>query len=454
MLLNEIFAKDVQRPIEGVIKADDVAHLGTEVEEYVLTNEVAKGLELLLEEYTNYTNANGVWISGFFGSGKSHLLKMLAYLLGDVEGQEFDRAKVAESFRSKATGAFLPALLTKAEHILAKSLLFNIDQKATLITKDQTDALLKVFVKVFDESRGYYGNQGHVAWFERDLDNRGQYEAFKDAYARLAGIPWTQGREQSALEGTSIDRVFAEVNGGEATDGIIKQYQASYAVSIEDFADEVKAWLDKQPDGYRLNFYVDEAGQFIGSNTHLMLNLQTVAESLNTKCAGRAWVFVTSQEDMDKVVGDRTKKQGNDFTKIQARFKTRVKLTSADVEEVIRKRLLEKNGVGEAALEAIYSGSRRTSRRSSTSSTARRPIATTPTRPTSSGPTRSSATSSLSSKRRSRASLTTMCSRVVTAPSVSVRCSASSSRSPRTLATSRSARWRPLTTCSPASAPR
>jgi hypothetical protein len=354
MLLNEIFAKDVQRPIEGVIKADDVAHLGTEVEEYVLTNEAAKGLELLLEEYTNYTNANGVWISGFFGSGKSHLLKMLAYLLGDVEGREFDRGKVAESFRSKATGAFLPALLTKAEHIAAKSLLFNIDQKATLITKDQADALLKVFVKVFDESRGYYGNQGHVARFERDLDNRGQYESFKDAYARLAGIPWTQGREQSALEGTSIDRAFAEVNGGEATDGIIKQYQASYAVSIEDFADEVKAWLDKQPDGYRLNFYVDEAGQFIGSNTHLMLNLQTVAESLNTKCAGRAWVFVTSQEDMDKVVGDRTKKQGNDYTKIQARFKTRMKLTSADVEEVIRKRLLEKNGAGEAALEAIY----------------------------------------------------------------------------------------------------
>jgi hypothetical protein len=354
MLLNEIFAKDVQRPIEGVIKADDAAHLGTEVEEYVLTNEAAKGLELLLEAYTNYTNANGVWISGFFGSGKSHLLKMLAHLLGDVEGQEFDRAKVAESFRSKAAGAFLPALLTKAEHIPATSLLFNIDQKATLITKDQTDALLKVFVKVFDECRGYYGNQGHVARFERDLDNRGQYEAFKDAYARLAGIPWAQGREQSALEGTSIDRAFAEVNGGEATDDIIKQYQTSYAVSIEDFADEVKAWLDKQPDGYRLNFYVDEVGQFIGSNTHLMLNLQTVAESLNTKCAGRAWVFVTSQEDMDKVVGDRTKKQGNDFTKIQARFKTRVKLTSADVEEVIRKRLLEKNGAGEAALEAIH----------------------------------------------------------------------------------------------------
>ena len=85
-----------------------------------------------------------------------------------------------------------------------------------------------------------------------------------------------------------------------------------------------------------------------------MLNLQTIAESLNTKCQGRAWVFVTSQEDMDKVVGDRTKQQGNDFSKIQARFKTRVKLTSADVEEVIRKRLLEKNDAGAAALQSIY----------------------------------------------------------------------------------------------------
>ncbi|MGP5218944.1 BREX system P-loop protein BrxC [Arthrobacter rhombi] len=353
MLLNEIFAKDVQRPIEGVIKADDVAHLGTEVEEYVLTNEAAKGLELLLETYTNYTNANGVWISGFFGSGKSHLLKMLAHLLGDVEGQEFDRMQVSESFRAKAEGAFLPALLEKAARIPAKSLLFNIDQKATLISKDQTDALLKVFVKVFDESRGYYGNQGHVARFERDLDTRGQYVVFKKAFERIAGIPWTQGREQSALEGASIDRAFAEVNG-EATTDIIKQYSNTYAVSIEDFADEVKGWLDKQPEGYRLNFYVDEVGQFIGSDTHLMLNLQTIAESLNTKCGGRAWVMVTSQEDIDKVVGDRTKGQGNDFSKIQARFKTRVKLTSADVEEVIRKRLLEKNDKGDLALKAVY----------------------------------------------------------------------------------------------------
>ena len=117
----------------------------------------------------------------------------------------------------------------------------------------------------------------------------------------------------------------------------------------------MKSWLDKQGDpNFRLNFFVDEVGQFIGADTKLMLDLQTIAESLNTKCAGRSWVFVTSQEDMEKVIGDRTRQQGNDFSKIQARFKTRLKLTSADVEEVIRKRLLEKNDAGTTALGRIY----------------------------------------------------------------------------------------------------
>ena len=358
MHLNEIFAKDVQRPIEGVIKADDARHLGTEVDEYVLTNEAAKGLELLLEAYTNYNNANGVWISGFFGSGKSHLLKMLAHLLGDVEGDVFPRARVSESFRAKATDAFLPPLLDKADRIPAKSLLFNIDQKADLISKDQTDALLRVFVKVFDESRGYYGDQGHIARFERQLDDEGQLEAFKDAFLSVSGRDWVQRRPSFALPTVrrQVNEAYAQITGLDASTApdILETYLDTYSVSIEDFADEVRAWLDKQPASYRLNFFVDEVGQFIGSNTHLMLNLQTIAESLNTKCSGRAWVFVTSQEDMDKVVGDRTKQQGNDFSKIQARFATRVKLTSADVEEVIRKRLLEKNPKGTQVLAALY----------------------------------------------------------------------------------------------------
>ena len=88
MTLKTIFKKPVDRPIEGVIKADDEASLRLEIEEYVLTNEVEKRLESFLDAYNNYEGANGVWVSGFFGSGKSHLLKMLALLLENrqIEG--------------------------------------------------------------------------------------------------------------------------------------------------------------------------------------------------------------------------------------------------------------------------------------------------------------------------------------------------------------------------------
>ena len=81
MILKTIFKKPVDRPIEGVIKADDEASLRLEVEEYVLTNEVEKRLEAFLDAYNNYEGANGVWISGFFGSGKSHLLEILVSCL-------------------------------------------------------------------------------------------------------------------------------------------------------------------------------------------------------------------------------------------------------------------------------------------------------------------------------------------------------------------------------------
>ncbi|QPL04900.1 MULTISPECIES: BREX system P-loop protein BrxC [Actinomyces] len=352
-----LFAKEVSRPIEGVIKADDTEHLATEIDEYVLTGETAAALSDFLEAYTApvYGGGNGVWISGFFGSGKSHLLKMLAHLLGDVPGTTSERQRAVEAFCAKAEGdAMLGGLLTRAARIPATSLLFNIDQKAPLIDKNQTDALLQVFVKVFNEARGYYAGEPSVARFERDLDRRGRLEAFKETFAEVAGVLWEQGREEGILQEHNVTETWSRVTGEVGTANILARYEEQYSLSIEDFADEVAQWLATQSADHRLLFMVDEVGQFIGSSTKLMLNLQTIAETLSTTCRGRAWVCVTSQEDMDGVIGDRTRTQGNDFSKIQARFATRMKLTSQDVEEVIEKRLLGKSADGEAALDPLY----------------------------------------------------------------------------------------------------
>ncbi|MET4589814.1 BREX system P-loop protein BrxC [Arthrobacter sp. 754] len=357
MKLHDIFAKDISRTIEGVVKADDESQIGTEVSEYVLTNEASQRMESLLDAYNNYAGANGAWVSGFFGSGKSHMLKMLAHLLGDVDGQKVSRDQVVESFIQKTAGnGILRAAIEKSRQIPAKSILFNIDQKATLQSKDQPDALLSVFVKVFNESCGFYGQLGHVARFERDLVKEGIFGSFKGVYQEISSKTWEEGRTLGILQEGNIAKAYARVTGQDETapTQILSKYRSDYSVSIEDFANDVREWLDSQDGNYRLNFYVDEVGQFIADNTKLMLNLQTVAETLATRCNGRAWVLVTSQEDVDAVIGDRTSKQGNDFSKIQARFKNRVKLTSADVEEVIQKRLLEKTASGAIQLGGIY----------------------------------------------------------------------------------------------------
>lgn len=352
--LKAIFKKPVDRPIEGVIKADDEASLRLEIEEYVLTNEVEKRLESFLDAYNNYEGANGVWVSGFFGSGKSHLLKVLAILL---ESREIDGIPALELFLPKCLdNEILRGDLKRAVSIPSKSILFNIDQKADVISKSQVDALLAVFVKVFDEMCGYYGKQGHIAQFERDLDSRGLYEEFKAAYQTLAGIDWQKGREQALLESLNIAKAYAQVTGGAEASSIeiLDKYRSQYRVSIEDFADQVKAYVERQSSDFRLNFFIDEVGQYIAGNVRLMTNLQTIAESLATKCRGRAWVIVTAQEDMDTVVGEMSRQQSNDFSKIQARFNNRMKLTSADVSEVIQKRLLLKNEEGVRLLSDIY----------------------------------------------------------------------------------------------------
>ncbi len=126
------------------------------------------------------------------------------------------------------------------------------------------------------------------------------------------------------------------------------------SVSSEELARLIKRYLDTRGTGHRVIFMVDEVGQYIGENNDLMLNLQTIAEDLGTYCEGRAWVMVTSQEDIDRVT--KHKIRGDDFSKIQGRFnpRNRVNLSSANTDEVIQLRLLEKTPEAQAELGRLY----------------------------------------------------------------------------------------------------
>ena len=196
MKIHELFLKPVDRPIDGVIKADDARNLQTELEEYVVTRDVARGLGIFTDRYLTELTANGVWISGFFGSGKSHLLKILSLILnGELLANGI---RPADIVLPKIDDEIVKANLRKATAIPSRSILFNIDQKFDGIGGDHSAPILEVFVKVLNELQGYYGKQGYIARFEHDLDVRGDLVPFKETYLKVNGTTWEKDREAIA----------------------------------------------------------------------------------------------------------------------------------------------------------------------------------------------------------------------------------------------------------------
>ncbi|MFA6740931.1 MAG: BREX system P-loop protein BrxC [Arcobacteraceae bacterium] len=358
-MIKNVFKKDIKRTIEGVIKADNLNDdsVFQEVDEYVITNDLSKKLDEFFEIYSSTigkpTESIGVWISGFFGSGKSHLLKILSYILSnhrihsDVIGELFIE-KIKEDFELKNN-------IQKALKIPAYAILFNIDQKAEVGAKNNDDAILSVFMKVFNEMRGYYPKFGYIAKFENDLDKQGLFDKFKERFKEISGESWETGRETIHLEIDSVAETLAEIKGIslDSASEVIDKYEENYSLSIEDFVKEVKEFIDKQEPNYRLIFCVDEVGQFIGDNTKLMLNLQTIVETLATVCKGQAWVITTSQSAVNELVANQ-KSTEFDFSKIMGRFKVKLNLTSQNANEVIKKRLLDKKEDAHQDLVSIY----------------------------------------------------------------------------------------------------
>ncbi len=353
--IKELFAKRIDRSIDGVIKADDERHINIELEEYVFTREVIKGLNIFVDAYLNDPNSNGIWISGFFGSGKSHLLKILSLIL-DHERKVDDKSPY-EILLPKIEDELLRADFKKAISIPSKSLLFNIAQKYDGIGGDHNSPVLEVFMKVLNEMQGYYGNQGYIAELEYGLNKRNQFISFQKTYEDLNQRSWISDREAVAtVTKRNFAKAYAAHFGGNEEEGIkaLNDAKDDYRLSIEGFAERVEEYLDEKGPNFRLNFFVDEVGLFIGQERIRLLDLQTIVESLATITEGRASVFITSQADLEGVLGQVKVEQADDLSKIQGRFKTKLSLASADVKEVIQARLLNKNPVEPEQLIKIY----------------------------------------------------------------------------------------------------
>ena len=349
--LKKLYAKDIEREIQGVIKVDDESYISQELEEYVVTEELLKHFNSFFDAYNTGINGNtekmGVWISGFFGSGKSHFLKIVSYLL---ENRVVNGKSAVDYFDDKIEDKMLFADIKRAGNIPTDVILFNIDSK-TENSNGTKDKILDVFEKVFNERMGL-SITPFVAEIERHIISQGKYEDFKKVFEKNANSSWEEMRDGIQFVEDEFASAYAEVLGKsvEEARNIVERTEKNYTLSVEKFAERVRDYIKSKGDNHHVVFLVDEIGQYIGDDRSLMLNLQTIVEDLGLECGGKAWVIVTSQEAIDDVV----KVQGNDFSKIQGRFDTKLSLSSSDIDEVIKKRILNKTDEAKTSLKMIY----------------------------------------------------------------------------------------------------
>lgn len=358
MIIKDLFKKPIDRSIQGVVTIgnEDDEQKWMELEEYVCTDEITKQFRIFFRKYrdslVNPTEKMAAWITGFFGSGKSHFLKILGYILENLPVLD---TKPVDFFKEKIHDEMLLADMQKCASANNKVVLFNIDSKAKSDSKNKTQAIMDIMLRAFNESIGYCGDRPWVADLERMLDEEGKLDEFAQKFEELSHRDWKANRSKAALNRTSIIKALVEVRNVPEEDAkkYVDDQIQNYTNSTEEFAKIVNNYCKKNKT--RIIFLMDEVGQFIGDNTQLMLNLQTCVEDLGKYCRGQAWVVVTSQQELKAMI-DSTKDKQQDFSKIQARFDTRILLSGAEAGEVIKKRILEKKEEAVNPLESLYEG--------------------------------------------------------------------------------------------------
>ncbi len=304
-----MFKKPIDRDIKGVIvvgEGED-SNAKQELEEYVVTRELSKHFREFFDNYkkgiVGETTKTGVWISGFFGSGKSHFLKILSYLL---DGQKLIGGKRAVDYfidDHKIEDAMVLADMKLAADTPTDVVLFNIDSKSEQTGKQSKDAIVTVFLKVFNEMQGFYGSMPYVADLERQLSEDGRYNEFKQEFAAATGKSWEDSRRKFDFIQDDIVDVLVDMDymSEPAARNWCEKAAEPYQISIENFARMVREYIEKKGHNHHVCFLVDEVGQYIGDDSRLMLNLQTIREELGKECKGKAWVIVTSQQDVDSI---------------------------------------------------------------------------------------------------------------------------------------------------------
>lgn len=368
--LHELYDKQIDRPFNPAVNASDFKEttVGIEISEYVFTDEIINNMFRVLSAIRDrQTSHNGIWINGYFGSGKSHFLKFLDYCLHPLYREEALK-KLTEAVkehdplqnpdsRCDVTVSDITLLSNWLKSADIETDLFNIGSVANSNTTDQ-----KVFTEVFwnelNRHRGYNTfNLSLAQYLEKELDDNGKFEEFKSKLFDEYRLDWS--KKASRIANTQLDTVLEvakEVLPSLSTDAIRQRIiKNDFPISVEAFMNELRSFVANKPDNFRFIFFADEISQFIDKRGSLLLQLQQIVSDLHEACDGKVWIACTAQQDLSEILGDcHISKTTDEYGKIMGRFEVKVSLKGTNSEYITQKRILEKKGSAAIELEKQF----------------------------------------------------------------------------------------------------
>jgi hypothetical protein len=372
--VREIIKRDIGMKVEGVVKVFDRSALANEVREYVVTDKIEDEIKRIVDTFTQVSetirrggasrDVVGIWVSGFFGSGKSHFAKVLGYLLQNDElGSDGERCidafvkHLSDNQRGKDVRLRLGEIKLNTS---VRTIAFEIKSRQSLTNPNSVGEIL---ISEFYREIGF-GENFIVARIERRLQQRGLLEKLAETFEDLHGVPWRSsgGRDDLMTVRRRLSKVLPKIDPKEYPDeqsalqALVDMFRHE-KITAEGIADELVAWVDAQkPPGGKtqhLVFVIDEMGTFIGDSNEHIGELNSLVEMIGNKGKGKVWLVVTSQQDLEKVV-DRTNFQPTLVGRLNARFELKPHLISDEINKVVSERILKKRPAEEGLLKSLY----------------------------------------------------------------------------------------------------